>query len=426
MLKTVKPFIALTVLLMMLLSGMAPASAVTRTASDPFVKEVLRLINEERAGHGLSPVVWNQSVGNVSQQWAEEQNNRINRDKYSLSTIHRPGYGSQQIPDGYDWYTEIIGINNNAQQIVDWWMNSPVHKAGMLSPSATDIGIGYMKTTKSGWYGMYVVVANIAGYPETRAELPPHPGIDMASFKDGDIAAVDSAGNLYAYPTAFGGDLWRRSYIASGFRGALEVEVADWNADGIQDIVARWSSGKLTVHYGLARGGLAAARTVGSSGWANYDITVTDWKQGDLYPAIVAKNQSNGRLYYYNNPYGERHGSRLQIGASGWANLEIFTLDFDYDSRMDLVAKTPRGQLKLYRTHGNARFVSEYRRIIGASGWNTMHHLSSINNHLGNSRPGILARDKYGNLHHYPVSPNQVNRRSTIGQGGWDTLMLGS
>ena len=37
-----------------------------------------------------------------------------------------------------------------------------------------------------------------------------------------------------------------------------------------------------------------------------------------------------------------------------------------------------------------------------------------------------LARDKYGNLHHYPVSPNQVNRRSTIGQGGWDTLMLGS
>lgn len=420
-----KPFIAAILLLALAFAGLSPAAAVTRTAKDPFIAEVLRLTNLYRAQNGLSPVVWNQSAGNVAQQWSEEVNSRINKNKLDLNKIHRPGYGSKEIPRGFDWYTENIAINYSARHAVDWWMDSPAHRAGLLSPNATDIGIGYTKTTHKDWYGMYAVVANIAGYEATRAKLPPHPGMDYASFQHGDIAAVDSAGRLYVYDSAKGHDLYKRRYVASGFKGVAQVEVADWNADGVLDVVARWKSGKLTAHFGKASGGVEKAATIGATGWGPYEITVAAWKQADTFPALLARNTVNGRLYYYPNPAGLKHGSRTQIGT-GWKSLPIFTADIDGDAKMDVVARTTKGQLKLYRSNGSGTFISESRRIIGSSGWNAMAHLSMIRDHLGDGKQGLLARDTRGNLYHYPVLANKLGKRAVIGVGGWQTLTIGS
>jgi hypothetical protein len=427
--KVLKPFTALAVLIILLFSGLSPAAAITRSSTDPVVKEILAQVNKYRAENGLSRVVWNQSISNVAQEWSEVQNTRINKGTYSLETIHRSGYGTQQIPAGFDYGTEIIAYNTTPKAIVDWWMSSPVHRSIVLSPKATDIGIGYMQTTKAGWYGQYFAVANVAGYPTTRSSLPPHPGGGQSatggSISQGGIAAVDSMGNLYVYPSAGGGDLWQRTYVSGGWQGAMEVETVDWNSDGVQDIVAKWSNGRLTVNYGRSAGGFDSAFTIGSSGWAGYDILVTDWKQADSYPGIVAKNTANGRLYYYANPSGTKHGARKQIGT-GWGSLEILALDFDGDRRTDLVARTSAGQLKLYRGNGASGFISETRRTVGSSGWNAMDHLTAIENHLGNGLPGILAGDRSGNLHHYPVSGNRIKGRATIGIGGWNELLLGS
>ncbi len=421
----VKPFIAAVLLLVLAFTGLSPASAATRTAKDPFVAEVLRLTNLYRAQNGLSKVVWNQNAGNVAQQWSEELNTRINKNKLDMEKIHRSGYGSKEIPRGFDWYTENIAINHSARDVVDWWMDSPAHRAGLLSPNATDIGIGYMKTTHKDWYGMSVAVANIAGYASTRAKLPPHPGMIRASFQHGDIAAVDSGGNLYVYDSAKGHDLYKRRYIANGFKGVAQVEVADWNADGVLDLVVRWKSGKLTAHFGKATGGLQKAATIGSSGWGNYDVTVTAWKQADTYPTLLARNTVTGRLYHYANPAGLKHGSRTDLGK-GWKSLSIFSADIDGDAKMDVVAKTTTGQLKLYRSNGAGKFVSESRKIIAPSGWNTMKHLSMIQNHLGDGKTGLLARDSRGNLYHYPILANKLGKRAVIGVGGWETLTIGS
>jgi hypothetical protein len=282
-----------------------------------------------------------------------------------------------------------------------------------------------MKTTHKDWYGMSVAVANIAGYPATRAKLPPHPGMVRASFQHGDIAAVDSAGNLYVYDSAKGHDLYKRRYVGSGFKGVAQVEVADWNADGVLDLVVRWKSGKLTAHFGKATGGLQKGATIGSSGWGNYDVTVTAWKQADTYPTLLARNTVTGRLYHYANPAGLKHGSRTDLGT-GWKSQPIFAADVDGDAKMDVIAKTTKGQLKLYRSNGAGKFVSESRQIISPSGWNPKNHLSMIHNHLGDGKPGLLARDTRGNLYHFPILVNKLGKRATIGVGGWETLTIGS
>ncbi|NKX50258.1 VCBS repeat-containing protein, partial [Arthrobacter deserti] len=136
---------------------------------------------------------------------------------------------------------------------------------------------------------------------------------------------------------------------------------------------------------------------------------------------------SSGKVYYYANTTGSSYGSRTQVGT-GFKGVSTFTLDYDADGRMDLVArtKTGTGQLKLYRSNGSGRFISEPRKVIRTSGWNKMIHLSSITNHLGDGGQGILARESSGNLRYFKVTRNKVHAGAYIGRGGWETLRLGS
>ncbi|MCZ2404683.1 VCBS repeat-containing protein [Paenarthrobacter sp. Z7-10] len=432
-------FTAFVLLLSLLLTGGAPALAaapttavsttVVRTAStpmtvpsaaDPFVKEVLRLTNQYRADNGLTRVVWNAKIAAISQQWAATIDTRIDQDKLDMATIHRPAGWGSLLPEGYDWYSEIIAINNTPQQVVDWWMNSPSHRAALLDPRVTDVGIGYVRSTKAGWAGMYSVVLNLVGYPSTRATLPPMPVI-----KPGDVAVVDVDGGLYVYSSAHGADLWQRKYISSGWGTAQQIEVTDWNSDGISDLVTVWNSGRLTVSYGQSNGLMGPLQVIGNGGWAGYDISVTTWSRGDVYPSILATNRATGGLYYYRNTTGGVLNNRTQIGV-GWRGLTTLSLDFDADGYMDVVARTPQGQLKLYRGNGAGRFVSESRAVIGNGGWNAMDHISSVTNHLGDEESGILARDTAGNLQYYPVGANRFLPRITIGHGGWTPLLIGS
>ncbi|HEV7166694.1 MAG TPA: CAP domain-containing protein, partial [Micrococcaceae bacterium] len=190
--------LGLTVTLLSLLlagAGVSAANADNSPGQDAYVKAVLQYTNQYRAANGLPPLVWNPTIAGMSQSWAGTINSRINDGSYDLNTIHRQDGGVTLLPANPDWYGEIISINYDAKAVVDWWMSSPPHRAALLNPQATDVGIGYVPITKAGWSGLNVVVENLAGYPATRATLPPVPPV-----KAGDIAVVDPYGNLFAYP----------------------------------------------------------------------------------------------------------------------------------------------------------------------------------------------------------------------------------
>ncbi|WP_425862558.1 CAP domain-containing protein [Arthrobacter sp. TWP1-1] len=161
------------------------SSSTAATPKDPFVAKVMEITNAYRAENGAPPVVFNEAISLGSQAWAKEINNRINAGTLNMTTIHRSDSGLSILPKGPDMYSEIIGINNNAQQIVDWWMASPAHRAALLNPRATDMGVGQVKTTKYEYGSMTVVVANIAGYATSRLLQPtvpewPKPPVDYA------------------------------------------------------------------------------------------------------------------------------------------------------------------------------------------------------------------------------------------------------
>ena len=390
-------------------------------ANDPFIAQVLTAVNDYRAQNDAGPLVVESAIGAGSQQWAATLNARINANNLDMSRVHRTDAGASILPKGFDMYSEIIAINGTAAQVVDWWMGSPSHRAALLDKRATDLGLGYVKTTKSNWYGMTVVVGNLAGYPDSRKDQPLPTPVPLANA--GDIAAVDNEGGLYLYPSAKGGDLWQRKYVSTGWSATQQLVVTDYNSDGIQDLVALWKDGSLTVNYGQSNGTFKSRLAIGR-GWAPFDIVVSHWKSGDKFPSILAKHRGTGELRHYPNLDGARFARPVRIGT-GWGSLTIIGADFDGDSRQDLLARNAAGQLILYRGTGRGGFVGERRRVVG-SGWSSMTHLSSIGNHLGTRGQGVLARSSTGNLLHYPIVKNGWSARTQIGTGGWEPLLLGS
>lgn len=194
--------------------------------------------------------------------------------------------------------------------------------------------------------------------------------------------------------------------------------VTDWNADGFQDLLAQWNDGALRVYYGSTSpfGGYSVV----GNGWQGWKISVGHWKDGDTYPSIVAYD-SNGALRHYENPSGGLVGASTQIGQ-GWSGLEIVQMDFDKDTHTDIVAKTPNGELALYRSNGSGSFVPEQPWVIGA-GWDVITAISPTSGFAGAGTTGMLARTSGGDLRYYPILDNAWGSPATVGTG-WSPLKI--
>lgn len=195
---------ALLALTLAALSSFAqfPTVAEASTSGDGYASQVFSLMNSRRAAAGLAPLSWNQSIANVSQDWANHLEVVTHSPSFDFATIHRPDGGGSLIPAKANWYAEIIGFNFTAANIVDWWMGSPAHRDAILSPRATHVGIGYVVPTSGPYAGFHLVVANLAGYPA--GVIPPE---QPQSFTDiaasgfqSDILWLRQQGITTGYP----------------------------------------------------------------------------------------------------------------------------------------------------------------------------------------------------------------------------------
>ena len=99
-------------------------------------REVLELVNQIRIDNDLNPLIWNDSLEQSAMMRAPEIINTFEHTR----------------PDGSGWYTTInttyrtAGENiaagqRTSQQVVDEWMDSPGHRANILNPNYTEMGV---------------------------------------------------------------------------------------------------------------------------------------------------------------------------------------------------------------------------------------------------------------------------------------------
>ena len=122
---------------------------------DAYEREVVRLVNLERAKAGVSPLEYDWQLSRVARYKSED----MQKNKYFSHTS--PTYGSpfnMMKSFGISYKTAGENIARGYQTpsaVVNGWMNSKGHRANILNSSFTHIGVGYVASGNY-WTQMFV------------------------------------------------------------------------------------------------------------------------------------------------------------------------------------------------------------------------------------------------------------------------------
>ncbi len=120
-----------------------------------YEKEVVRLVNEKRAENGLKPLAYNWELSRVARYKSQDM-----KDNGYFSHTS-PVYGSpfemmKSFGISYRSAAENIARGQKSPEaVVNAWMNSSGHRANILNPSFTEIGVGYVAEGKY-WTQMFI------------------------------------------------------------------------------------------------------------------------------------------------------------------------------------------------------------------------------------------------------------------------------
>lgn len=111
----------------------------------PTVEELLELVNAERAKVGVRPLALDPLLNRSAQLKADDM---LSGDYYAHINPTTGKNGPTYISDvGVSCYYQSENytynhVHRSAQNALDWWMNSPSHKAALLDPRYETTGFG--------------------------------------------------------------------------------------------------------------------------------------------------------------------------------------------------------------------------------------------------------------------------------------------
>lgn len=420
--------------------------ALVRDDATAQINAVFTAINSYRASFGLPAVKYHATVAAMAQEWSDsiasreviEHRTSFWTDSRALSPTNGAG--------------EVIGVrwDRDAAQLVEWWKGSPAHDAILKDPRFNVMGIG-ITFTDGNWqttpnrYTMWGVV-DFFGYatlpagtitspggtgslPEQPASvcdplvkhMPPTLDLGAAAIKSAaDLVSVDSAGQLVNRPSLDNRQFGGQQVIGTGFGSAKEVFVTDWERDGVFDVLAQWTDGRITLHSGAAGGGFLPAVTLGQSGWAGMTLALGGWCGTNRLPQLVALDAS-GNLWLYPNR-GRVDLVERTLMASGVSANRLAMVDYDADGFQDLLARQADGNVRLYRGSGAPAPRTETRAVV-ASGWSDVTAIRPLRDVTGLNSTGLALRRAGDSVQYWDLSTGTLASPSSI-PGSWAGVRL--
>ncbi|WP_457946907.1 CAP domain-containing protein [Pseudarthrobacter sp. alpha12b] len=421
----------------------APESAAALPSTQALVPDsnssailtVFTKINEYRVANGLNKVKYHPTVAGMSQEWSD---NIATREVIE----HRASFWTDPRALNPTSAGEVIAIrtDRDAAQLVEWWKGSPGHNAMLLDPRFNVMGAGISYTNST--YQIWGVV-NFFGYTTLPAGTldspgggsgggfpPPPPSLCDAPVKHmpptlnlaaaaitgpADLVSVDSAGQLLNRASTGPRTYAAAKVIGSGFGGAKEVFVTDWDRDGAYDVLTQWASGNLTLHRGIAGGGFQAPITLGVGGWDTLTLAVGGWCANNRMPQILALD-GTGNLFLYGNKGTGDISQRVSIATGVYAS-RLSMVDYDGDGFQDILGLKTDGTVQLYRGWGATALRAETRPTV-ASGWTDVTGIRALRNVTGLNSTGVALRRANDAVQYWDLSSGSLASPSNIA-GPW-------
>jgi peptidoglycan hydrolase-like protein with peptidoglycan-binding domain len=237
-------------------------------------------------------------------------------------------------------------------------------------------------------------------------QIAPPPVTTVAGFDGdgrGDVMGRIATGDLYYYPGGLS-TIGKPVKVGSGWNiFDIVLSPGDWTGDGRSDVLARKPTGELYLYRGNGKGGLGYPTVIGR-GWQVMDTVVGpgDWN-GDAKPDLLARKPGGELLLYAGNGSGGFAAAGMRVGL-GWQvfNQVVAPGDFTGDSRPDVIARKPTGELYLYAGTGTGSGF-EPGRLIGR-GWQVFSTVLSTGDLTGDRRADVIARTPAGQNYVYAGS----------------------
>lgn len=123
-------------------------------ALSQYEQEVVNLVNQQRAKHGLQPLKVATNLSKMADVKAADMRDH-NYFSHTSPTYGSPFDMMKQFGISYSYAGENIAAGQRTpQEVMNAWMNSPGHRANILNSHYTYIGVGYVQ---GGSYGSYWV-----------------------------------------------------------------------------------------------------------------------------------------------------------------------------------------------------------------------------------------------------------------------------
>jgi uncharacterized protein YkwD len=150
----VAAFVILSSLVFPPTSGAAGAAASSPSA-------LLAAVNDARAAHGLPPLRTDSTLRRAARSHSVQmlRTGSFTHGPFAqrMQSFHAQG---PRLAENIAWGTGSYG---SAQAIVQAWLSSPEHRANLLRPGFTRIGLGVADGTFQGHPGAVVVTADFGG-----------------------------------------------------------------------------------------------------------------------------------------------------------------------------------------------------------------------------------------------------------------------
>ncbi|WP_110954271.1 CAP domain-containing protein [Anaerosinus massiliensis] len=129
--------------LMTTISGVFVNSAYAAKSESATTEEMqaLTLLNRDRSAHGLEPLVYNQELHNLAENYADDMIKRgffAHNNPEGLTPFNRMDRAGIE----YKYAGENLALNDTIEAAEIAFMNSPTHRENILNEHYTEVGIG--------------------------------------------------------------------------------------------------------------------------------------------------------------------------------------------------------------------------------------------------------------------------------------------